>query len=329
MIYLSTKDNVLLFLEINKGNYISGNEIAKQLDISRNSIWKAVNSLKKDGYNIDSITNKGYCLSMEDSILSKQSILKYLDNKDLNIEILDVVDSTNDYLRKKADNGENEGYIVLSHEQLKGKGRLGKNFYSPSNDGIYMSILLKPNISPEKALYITTAAAVSVSLAIDKFTNNKSYIKWVNDIFLDNKKVCGILTEGSFDLEGGGMNYAILGIGINLKNPQNGYPHEIRDVAGSVYGDKNIPCEHKIKLIAEIINNFFYYYSNLESKEYLSIYKKKSFIINKNIFILQAGNKEKAIALDIDEEFRLKVKKEDGEISYLSSGDVSIVRSIN
>lgn len=321
---MNLKENILYFLENNKGEYISGSDIAKKLNVSRTSIWKAINSLREDGYEIDSITNKGYSLSSNNFILSKHSILKYLNNKNVKIEVFDCIDSTNDYLRNKAECGEEEGYIVISQEQIKGKGRLGKTFYSPPKAGIYMSILLKPNIHAGKALYITTAAAVSVSQAIDSLTGKKSSIKWVNDIFLDNKKVCGILTEGSFDLEGGGMNYAILGIGLNLIIPNYGYPSELKNIAGSIFERDNLPYDYRNRIIGEIINNFFKYYTNLEDKIFLDEYRNKSFIINKDIFVLKGENTEKAIALDIDEEFRLKVKKENGEIVYLSSGDISI-----
>ncbi len=319
---MTVKDNVLLFLENNKGEYISGNEIAKKLNVSRNSIWKAINNLKSEGYDIDSVKNRGYSLKEDSFILSKQSISKYLKNRNMNIEVLKTVDSTNDYLKIKADKSE-EGTTVISQEQTKGKGRLGKSFYSPSNSGIYMSILLKPRIHASKSLYITTAAAVAVSKSIDEITGENSKIKWVNDIFLKERKVCGILTEGSFDLEGGGLSYAILGIGLNLTNPENDFPEDISQTAGTIF-ENNPPKDYKNKIIANIINNFFEYYSNLEDKEYLDEYKNRSMIIGENISIIHGNKLENALALDIDDEFRLKVEKENGKIEYISSGDVSI-----
>lgn len=319
---MTVKDNVLLFLENNKGEYISGNEIAKKLNVSRNSIWKAINNLKSEGYDIDSVKNRGYSLKEDSFILSKQSISKYLKNRNMNIEVLKTVDSTNDYLKIKADKSE-EGTTVISQEQTKGKGRLGKSFYSPSNSGIYMSILLKPRIHASKSLYITTAAAVAVSKSIDEITGENSKIKWVNDIFLKERKVCGILTEGSFDLEGGGLSYAILGIGLNLTNPENDFPEDISQTAGTIF-ENNPPKDYKNKIIANIINNFFEYYYNLEDKEYLDEYKNRSMIIGENISIIHGNKLENALALDIDDEFRLKVEKENGKIEYISSGDVSI-----
>lgn len=321
---MTIKDDVLLFLENSKGEYLSGNDIGEKLNVSRNAIWKAINSLKKEGYNIDSIKNKGYCLDKNNFILSEQSIAKYLNYKNLNFEIFDTIDSTNTYLRKKAEEGAKEGTVIISEKQTQGKGRMGKSFYSPHNNGIYISILLKPNLHGSQALYITTCAAVAVANAIDEISGENSQIKWVNDIFLNNKKVSGILTEGSFDLEGGGINYAVLGIGVNLTTPANGYPKEIENIATSVFSNKLPPYDYKNKIIAAILNNFFGYYPNINKKEFLIEYKEKSFILNKPISIIQGNSIKQGIAIDIDEEFRLKVSTENGDIKYLSSGEVSI-----
>lgn len=322
---MTVKENVLLFLENNKGEYISGNDIANKLNVSRNAVWKAVNSLKEEGYNIDSIRNKGYSLHENSFILSKQSIDKYLNINDYNMEIFESIDSTNSYLKKKAEEGANEGTIVISEEQTEGRGRMGKTFYSPSKTGVYISILLKPDLHGTKALYITTAAAVAVANAVDEISGKNSKIKWVNDIFLDDKKISGILTEASFDLEGGGINYAVLGIGLNLTMPKGGFPNDIEDIAGSVFSKDNIPYDHKNKIIAKILNNFFRYYENIENKDFLNEYRDKSLILNKSIDIFRGNTIDEGFALDIDDEFRLKVKmKDNGEIKYLSSGEVSV-----
>ncbi|QQK08824.1 biotin--[acetyl-CoA-carboxylase] ligase [Miniphocaeibacter halophilus] len=321
---MTVKENVLLFLENNKGKFISGNLLANKLDVSRNAIWKAINSLREEGYEIDSVKNKGYCLLEENFILSKQSIGRYLNTYNLDIEVNKTLDSTNDFLKKYAKKNSKEGKIIIAEEQTQGKGRLGKSFYSPANSGIYLSILLKPNLHASQALYITTCAAVAVSKAIDKISGENSQIKWVNDIFLNNKKVCGILTEASFDLEGGSMDYAILGIGLNLTRPSDDFPEDIRDIAGYIFHNDNLPKDYKNKVIAEIINNFFEYYPTIENKEFLKDYKKRSLILNKPIYIFRGAKTEEATALDIDNEFRLKVLKKNGEIEYLSSGEVSI-----
>ncbi|WP_100065359.1 biotin--[acetyl-CoA-carboxylase] ligase [Miniphocaeibacter massiliensis] len=321
---MSVKEDVLLFLENNKGNYISGSDISIKLNVSRNAVWKAINSLKLEGYEIDSVKNRGYMLSENNFILSSQSIKKYLKVPNLEVEVFKTIDSTNSYLKKKAENGATEGSVVISEEQTKGRGRLGKSFYSPSDSGIYLSILLKPKLHAMKALYITTCAAVAISQAIDTISNSSSTIKWVNDIFIDNRKVCGILTEASFDLEGGGINYAILGIGLNLTMPSNGFPSDIKNIAGTIFNEKNLINDYKNKIIAKILNNFFYYYPNIEKKEFLEEYRNRSLILNKEIYLLRGDSKEEALALDIDDEFRLKVKKKDDTIEYISSGEVSI-----
>ncbi|HHX67617.1 MAG: biotin--[acetyl-CoA-carboxylase] ligase [Miniphocaeibacter sp.] len=321
---MTVKEKVLLFLENNKGEFISGNYLADKLNVSRNAVWKSINSLRKEGYEIDSVKNKGYCLLENNFILSKQSIHKYLKIDNLNIEVHKTLDSTNDFLKKYAENNCPEGKIIIAEEQTQGKGRLGKSFYSPASSGIYLSILLRPKLHASQALYITTCAAVAVSRAIDEISGENSQIKWVNDIFLNNKKVCGILTEASFDLEGGAMDYAILGIGLNLTKPSGDFPEEIKDIAGHIFHKDNLPKDYKNKIIAEVINNFFEYYPNIENKEFLKDYKERSLILNKPIYIFRGNKTEEATALDIDNEFRLKVLRKNGEIEYLSSGEVSI-----
>ena len=224
---MNTKDKVLEILETHKGEHISGSKIAKALNISRNSVWKAIKQLQDEGHYISATTNKGYCLNWDNNLLSNQSISKYLNSDFFDIEVYKVVDSTNSKLKSKAESGAPEGTVIISEEQTKGKGRRGRTFYSPKNTGIYMSLLLRPKFSAYESLSITTCAAVAVSRAIEINSNKNAQIKWVNDIFIDDKKVSGILTEASIDLESGGLKYAILGIGINAFSPKEGFPNEL------------------------------------------------------------------------------------------------------
>ena len=322
---MTTKNKVLSILEKNKGKHISGSKIAKDLNVSRNSIWKAIKSLQEEGHMISALTNKGYCLDLQNSLLSSQSISKHLQSDMFDIKTYKTVESTNSLLKLDAEAEAPAGTIIISEEQTKGRGRMGRTFYSPGNTGIYMSILLRPKISAYESLSITTCAAVAVAQAIEMNSNKKAEIKWVNDIFVDNKKVCGILTEASLDLESGGLRYAILGIGINVFTPKKGFPDDIVNTSTSIFQDEDYSGERRSKLIADILNIFFHYYEHIQEKAFLEEYKKRSLILNKEINIVRNKNTiEKAIALDIDESFRLKVKKENGEIEYLNSGEVSI-----
>ncbi len=322
---MTTKAKVLEILENYKGQYISGNKIADKLNLSRNSIWKAINSLQKERHNITAVTNKGYCLETDNEILSYQSINKYLSSDIFDIKVYKVVDSTNSMLKKEAESGALEGSVIVAEEQTKGKGRKGRSFYSPKNTGIYMSLLLRPKISAYQSLSITTCAAVAVSQAIEMNSDKKTKIKWVNDIFIEDKKVSGILTEASIDLESGGLKYAILGIGINVFSPTTGFPEDLEDISTSIYSKEESLGDRRSKLIADILEIFMAYYKDIENKPFLNEYKNRSLVLGKEVYVIKSKeNVKQAIALDIDEDFHLKVKYANGEIEYLNSGEVSI-----
>lgn len=322
---MSIKNKTLNILENNKGNFISGEELAKNLNVTRNSIWKAINSLKKDGYNISSVTNKGYCLSVSNNILSSESILKYLKNDFFEIEVHKTINSTNTYVKELAVNGKKEGIVVIAEEQTSGRGRFSRKFYSPKGSGIYMSILLRPTLHASNSYLITSSAAVAICNAIDSISNKETNIKWVNDIYLDNKKVSGVLTEASLDFESGLIDFAVLGIGINVFKPEGGFDKEIENIATSIFDEETVKSgDIRSKLIAKILDNFLDFYKNIEDKNFLEAYKKKSLLINKEVNILSKNSTEKATVLDIDNECRLKVKLQDGSIKLLSSGEVSL-----
>ncbi|MDD2495463.1 MAG: biotin--[acetyl-CoA-carboxylase] ligase [Tissierellia bacterium] len=327
---MNVKEEVLKEFEANRGKLISGSEIAKKLNVSRNAVWKAVKSLQDEGYIINSEVNKGYSLSNENDLLSPQSISSYLNDKTkkLKIEVFKTLESTNTLLKNIAAKGEDEGKVIIAEEQTSGRGRFGRTFYSPANTGIYMSILLKPNFSAQESLYVTTSAAVAVAEAIEKVSGCEAKIKWVNDIYCNDKKVCGILTEASFNIENGMLDYVVLGIGLNVINPKEDFPDDIKNIASSIFNVETYTGGLRIKLVADILNNFWYYYENIKERTFLKKYKKRSLIIGKEINVISSSRSKKAFVLDIDDECRLIVKWEDGSIEAISSGEVSI-RKIN
>lgn len=323
---MTVKQKILEIFEIEKGKYISGEELAAHLSVSRTAVWKAVKQLQDEGYSIDAVPNKGYCLSNATDILSAQSISKYLlENAELfKISVHKTVSSTNIVLKELASQGSPEGTVVIAEEQTSGRGRRNRDFYSPADTGIYMSILLRPKFSAEEALFLTTSAAVAVAQAVEAVSGREAKIKWVNDIYCDDKKICGILTEASFDMEGGGLEYAVLGIGINVKKPQDGFPADIKDVATAVFEDNLNVVDTKSRLAAEVLQRFWSYYINLDNKTFLSEYRQRSLIVGKEILVLGNNTSEKAVALEIDDQCHLKVRLGDGTIKTLSSGEVSI-----
>ncbi len=322
---MTTKEQLLKLFEENRGIYLSGGEIAQDLCISRTAVWKAVKALQNDGYFIDAARNKGYCLSDQTDILSEQGIKKYLDPvlSQSDIFIYQRVSSTNTILREKANSGAPEGCMVLANEQSSGKGRMGRSFYSPVGSGIYMSLLLRPkNCSGNDAVKITTLAAVAVCEAIEAVSGEKAQIKWVNDVFVKGKKVCGILTEGSFSLENGALDYAVLGVGINLYPPAGGLPDDISNTAGSVFG--NVVSDAKNRMVAAFLKSFYSYKNSEPPTGYAQKYKERSLVIGKRVTLVSANTTREALVTDIDEDCRLIVQYDDGTIGCCSSGEIRV-----
>lgn len=318
---MSVKEQVLKQLEDNKGDYISGGDLSKKLSVSRNAIWKAIQSLLEDGYLIESTPRKGYLLKEESDILSTQSINKYL-KSDLDVTVLSSCTSTNDVLVDMAKQGAKHGTVVISTEQTKGKGRTGKSFYSPKDTGVYISILLRPDIPATESLFFTTSAAVATAKAIEDVSNKEAKIKWVNDVFIEGKKVCGILTEGSLNVETNKLDYAVVGIGINIIPPKGGFPKDIKKIATTVF-DKKADSKNKTSiLIAHLLDYYMDYYKNPDN--YLEEYINRSCILGNMITVSKGNNKFKAKAIDIDSKCRLKIENEYGEVVLLSYGEVSI-----
>lgn len=326
---LNIKENIISILESNKGLFISGEKLASELNVSRTAIWKAVKSLRNEGYDIHSVSNKGYALSKETDILSskiiKNNMPKYSDK--FNFIIYKTVESTNIIARGMAINGADSGTVILAEEQTNGYGRNGKSFFSPYGTGIYMSIIL--NLKKEKKLFnssfITTAAAMAVSKSIEEISNENTQIKWVNDVFINEKKVCGILTEGAFSFEDGKLDYAVIGIGINVNFPKNGFPKELDNIAASInsQNDNNANTKSDIRniLVAKILENLYDYYFN--DVNFYEEYKKRSFLIGKKVSI-NINNKEHIVkVLDIDKTFALIIEFHDGKVDRLVSGSIN------
>ncbi len=322
---MSTKEKLLTLFENNRELYFSGEELAQKFSISRAAIWKAVKNLQNEGYAITAVPSKGYALAHNTDILSEQGITKYLADEVLpmTFTVLPSTTSTNTILREEANKGAPEGTMVLANEQTAGRGRLGRTFDSPKGTGIYMSLLLRPrNYASEEAVKITTMAAVAMCEAIEAISDEVPGIKWVNDIFVRGKKVCGILTEGSFHFENGLLNYAILGIGINIYEPDNGFPEELQSIAGAVL--RTHQDDVKNKLVAEFVNHFFTYYASPTSSDYVEEYRKRCFVIGKEVQFIAGGISKNAKVIGIDDACRILLQYPDGHQEYYASGEISI-----
>ncbi len=319
---MSLKENILRLLSDSHNKYISGESMAESYNVSRNAVWKAVNSLRKQGYNINAVQNKGYIL--EGPLFTAEEIKKYI-NSPLDIKYISSVTSTNDVVMELGKNNEKEGIVIVSNHQSAGRGRKGRVFYSPKDTGVYFSILLRPNIHFSKALFITTAAAVSVCKACEILYNIKPDIKWVNDVYINNKKICGILTEAHIDMESMTIDYAALGIGINVFTPVDDFPENISATAGAAFHKDDYNDNIKSQLTAKVLDIFWENYKELESALFFQDYIDRSLITGKYVFIEQNGEKEKAFVKEINKDFKLCVQYENGREEIIDSGEVSII----
>ncbi|MGI5851293.1 MAG: biotin--[acetyl-CoA-carboxylase] ligase [Caldicoprobacterales bacterium] len=320
---MSVKSNLLHILEQYKGSCVSGQDLAEISGVSRAAVWKAIKSLMEEGYEIEA-SKKGYTLSPSSDILSAQGIRLYLNEefKDIPIRVYKTIGSTNTEAKLLSVNNAGHGTTIVAEEQTQGRGRFGRDFFSPSDSGIYMSIILKPQLSMENAVLITTAAAVAVSQAIEKTTGLSPWIKWVNDIFIDDRKVCGILTEAVTNFESGMMDSVVVGIGINVKTKKDDFPPELQDIAGSLFNNKDKPLRNR--LAGEIINNLLNIGKNLEDRSFMKAYKQRSMVLGHHILYKKDNLWQEAYALDIDDYGGLIVQRPDGQKITLNSGEVSI-----
>ena len=321
---MELSDRVLELLR-GRNEPLSGEEMAARLQVSRNSVWKAVQKLRNAGYTIQAGTNSGYQLVAESGVFSPENIARRLTGaaSRADIRILEEVSSTNTVCKELAEQGGPEGTVVIARRQTAGKGRLGRSFSSPAGTGLYMSILLRPTFSAEESLSITTAAAVAVAGAVEAVTGKNAMIKWVNDVYLDGYKICGILTEASIDFETGGLRYAVLGIGVNVEVPEGGFPEELRDIAGALY-ERDAPPETRTVLAAEILNRFFDFYQNLTDRPFLPEYRRRSLLTGRKVTLVRGNTKQTGTVLGVDEEARLQVRLESGEEAVFSAGEVTV-----
>lgn len=337
---MSTKEEVLKLLNSNRGSFISGQEIAGALNVSRAAVWKAIKSLESDGLGIEAVTNKGYRLDDGVDIIDPSYIERELGNMGIGIRVFhkDETGSTNAdavELLKESD----VPVLAIADKQNAGRGRKGRDFYSPKGSGLYMSLAMRDALTLMKTAKVTAVAAVAVAEAIDRVVfggQDRSLIKWVNDIYLGDKKVCGILSEAMISMEDEALGTVVVGIGINVYEPAGGFPDDIRKRAGYLIGQNDrLGCVRRpdgaglrSDLAKEIISGFFRYLNKPDDS--LKIYRDKSYLTGKyvtvNSFVpndTRAGSR--ARVLGIDDECRLLIEYEDGSSEALSSGEVSVL----
>ena len=314
-----TRD-VLKLLEKHREQYLSAQEIATQLSSSRTAVRKAIHQLKEEGYPIHTIVNKGYQLNQACDLLSSEGIHAYLDKelKPLPIKVYQRISSTNTEAKQQALKGAPHGTVILAEEQTEGRGRLGRTFYSPKGTGIYMSVVLRPNLHLNQATQVTTTVATAICRVIEKLTDEHPKIKWVNDIYLDQKKIAGILTEAVTDFESNQVDFMIIGIGLNVCTIE--FPSEINEVAGSLH-PKDLT---RNQLCAHLLNELFSLVSNLNDSKLLKEYRSRSNVLGQWVTFTKNQIVYEAFAEDINEQGELVVRLKNNEQMILNSGEVSI-----
>ena len=308
---MSTKEEVLNILENNRDRYISGEEMAEILKVSRASIWKGVKALEDSGYEIEGVTKKGYKLISND-ILNSEILNSLID---IPVYFYSEIDSTNNEAKRLLSKGIKAPFVVISEIQTGGRGRRGRSFIS-NKGGTYYSLVVE-NDNSFNTESVTTRSCLGTSDAIESLGFN-SKIKWVNDIYVNNKKCVGILTEGVISLEENRVSEVIIGIGVNYKT--KGFPDELKDICTSLYPNGDAPLS-RAEFLALQINSVC---SCLKEKDYINRYRKKCFIIGLDINVIRLDSVKKAKCLDVDDDAHLICQFEDGSIEHIYSGEVTI-----
>ena len=318
------KEEILRLLRSADG-YISGQELCNRFGVSRTAVWKAINQLKEAGYEIEAQQNKGYRLMAAPDLMTEAEIKSLMHTEWVAKEVLyfDTIDSTNTKAQELAEKGYPSGTLVRADEQESGKGRRGRSWVSPSGTGIFMTLMIKPDINPNNASMLTLVAALAVAKAITSVTGEEALIKWPNDIVVNGKKVCGILTEmnAQFDY----INHIVVGIGINVHNES--FPEEISQMASSLMIEAGGKRFHRAQIIAETMSYFEQYYDTfLKTQDLSALVREYDELLvnrNKSVRVLDPKEPFDGKAMGITPKGELIVDTWESR-KLVSSGEVSV-----
>lgn len=322
-----SRETILSLLLAHQEDYLSGEAMSQQLGISRAAVWKAIETLRQEGYVITSAPNRGYRLDSAPDRIREGELSGHLSGCSLGSHLLclDVIDSTNTECKRQAMAGAPHGLAVLSEEQTGGRGRLGRSFQSPKGCGLYLSLLLRPNLPPQEVVDFTAWVAVAVCDGIEAACGVRPQIKWTNDIVLGGKKLCGILTELGLESETNSLQYLVTGIGINVNHTPEDFDEEVRSIATSLSMYLGKPVR-RAALAVEILKALDRMYAGFphNKQEYLGRYRSDCLTVGKDVQLITPVSRQEARALSIDDEFRLVVELPDGTQKALSAGEVSV-----
>lgn len=317
------KKEILTCLKETDG-YVSGQELCDRLGVSRTAVWKVIGQLREEGYEIEAVRSRGYRLCSAGDVLSEAEIASVLETKNLgrNLRFFDEIDSTNNELRRIAENGAPDGTLAIAEIQTAGKGRRGRAWTSPRGSGIWMSFLLRPDFAPEYASMLTLVTAMAVEKGIRQQTGLDCQIKWPNDIVLNGRKICGILTEMSTEEDS--IRYVVVGIGINVNTKE--FPEEISKTATSLVIETGHPVR-RAPLVASILKAWEEYYETYKKTLDLSLLKEEynARLVNlgREVKVLAPKGDYVGVSGGITDTGELIVEV-DGEKREVMSGEVSV-----
>jgi BirA family biotin operon repressor/biotin-[acetyl-CoA-carboxylase] ligase len=324
---MATKDLLLLYLKEKRGSWVSGESLSNEMAVSRAAIWKHVRKLKEEGYLIESSPKKGYLFIKDSDLLLPNEIREGLRTRvfgKMDIHYFKEVDSTNMKAKELAEGGAGEGTVVIAESQTAGRGRRGREWFSSSGNGIYATLILRPAMPPIGAPRITLMTAVAVAEAILSLVQLDLKIKWPNDILIKGRKLAGILTEITTEMDA--VNYIVVGLGLNVNTPSESFPKEIREKATSIFIETGEQFS-RTRLIRTCLEHFEKYYRMFKKNEFSPIihrWKQLSDIVGKNISVDVIGQKHVGKVVDIDDDGVLILKDGQGRIQRIFSGDVTL-----
>lgn len=318
------KEKVLKVLTGTDG-YVSGQSLCNELDVSRTAVWKCINRLKEEGYVIDAVTNKGYCLKECPDVINEEAVKARLNTRfwGRNVVFFEETDSTNNVIKKLAEEGAEHGTLAVCEIQTAGRGRRGRNWSSPKGSGIWMSFLLRPDIAPEAASMLTLVTAMAACKAVCEVTDARPVIKWPNDIVVNGKKICGILTEMSAEIDW--IHYVVVGIGINVN--MESFPEDISSMASSLLIETGKRV-NRSSVIAAFGEAFEEYYGMFVRTQDMSLlkeeYNSRLANLNNKVKIMDASGEYTGTSQGINNQGELLVTDEKGVMHMVRSGEVSV-----
>ena len=322
-----SREDVLSQLRESGETYLSGAAMSRALGVSRAAVWKAVEALRGEGYEIDSAPNRGYRLQYAPDLVREGELTGPLSGCLLGRELvcLDTIDSTNTECKRRALAGAPEGLVVTADEQTGGRGRLGRTFQSPKGKGLYLSVLLRPKLPPQEVADFTAWAAVAVCDAVEEVCAVRPGIKWTNDVVLKGKKLAGILTELGLESETNALQYLVVGIGINVNQTPEDFSPEVREMASSLRSMLGRPVR-RAELAAAVLRALDGAYRDFpqDRETCLEKYRAGCVTVGRQVQLVTPVSRQEARALAVDDRFRLIVELPDGTRKALSAGEVSV-----